>query len=120
MANEIEKRSSLRELLKRNNSQLEEGHLTPQTVAFKRAVNLVIKYTLGEDIRTEEDYRNRVNRLFDELEINNPSGAAYLQEEVGVEYKRVGRSRVRGTPIIRMMEIRRRIQSGKINDLPID
>ncbi|OGE26244.1 hypothetical protein A3H85_00540 [Candidatus Daviesbacteria bacterium RIFCSPLOWO2_02_FULL_40_8] len=72
--------------------------------AHLRAERLVVKLHLGKGIRTEEDYRDSLTKLYNLLDKYNPAGSVYL----------MGVLRMQGKEPFRVIhQIRKDVESGR-------
>ena len=76
----------------------------PILAAHLRAERLVVKLYLGKGIRTEEDYRDGLTKLYNFLDKYNPKGSDYL----------MGVLRMQGKEPFRVIhQIRRDVENGR-------
>lgn len=61
--------------------ELGKPELPPQRQYELKIQRTVVKYVLGKDIRTEEDYRKEINTLFNEID-SRPEMEKYFSETV--------------------------------------
>ncbi len=81
---------------------------SPELSAHLRVERITLNYKLGiGGVRTEEEYRRKLTKVYDLLDAVNPKGSAYLMHVLKTE----GRN-----PIRVIHQIRRDVETGRVLD----